>query len=260
MKEFLAGAALGAAVTAAIGWWKLRQRTKMLGRFFSFAAHELNTPITAVNMTIINLLSGVFGEVPREQTPWMEMMREQVTRLNGMVGEMRDLIHMQIHGDLRLTIEDAEVAELMQEAAGNVKRGMDQASITVKTTVDEGLPTVRVDRDRAVRTLSSMLFHARKFRSGGPIELAARVQPERACIEVTYVGPALSVEEAERSLDLFYPARKRRDLVLGATGLGLGLLRQIMRRQGGDFELKLGAAGSTTLALSLPARKLAQPS
>lgn len=249
---------MGAAITAVIGWWKLRQRTKMLGRFFSFAAHELNTPITAVNMTIINLLSGVFGEVPQEQVRWVEMMREQVVRLNGMVGEMRDLIHMQIHGDLRLAVEDAEVAELMQEAAGNVKRGMMQASIDVKTVVDDGLPTVTVDRERAVRTLTSMLFHARKFRSGGPIELAARAGAGRASIEVTYIGPELSPDEAQRSLELFYPARKRRDLVLGATGLGLGILRQIMRRQGGDMELKLGAAGSTTLALTLPARRLAE--
>lgn len=251
---FAAGFVAGAAVTALVGWWKLRQRTRMLGRFFSFAAHELNTPITAVNMTIINLLSGVFGDVPQDQVRWVEMMREQVGRLNGLVGEMRDLIHMQIHGDLRLTIEDAEVAELMQEAAGNVRRGLLQASIELKTAVDDNLPPVAVDRDRAVRTLTSLLFHARKFRSAGPIQLAARSLTGRAAVEVTYVGPPLDPAEAQRSLELFYPAKKRRDLVLGATGMGLGLLRQITRRQGGDLELTLRSGGLTTLTLTLPAR------
>lgn len=255
---FAAGFALGALLTAGLGWWALRRRTKMLGRFFSFAAHEFNTPITAVNMTLINLLSGVFGDIPEDQVRWIEMMREQVGRLNGMVGEMRDLIHMQIQGDLQLSPDEAEAAELVQEATGLVRRGMQQSGIEVKVKLSDELPKVSLDRERAVRSIVSLLFHARKFRASGNIEIETVPAGASPAVHIRYKGHALAASEAQRSLDLFYPANKRRDMVLGATGLGLGLLREINRRQGGDLELKIAQDGQTELILRLPASRMVE--
>lgn len=255
---FLAGLALGTGVTAVIGWFVLRRRTEKLGRFFSFAAHEFNTPITAVNMTIINLLSGVFGEVPEEQVRWVEMMREQVNRLNGMVGELRDLIHIQLSKDLLMSIEEVEVVELVQDALALVRRGMIQASIDVQVVLDDTVPKVQVDRDRAVRTLTSMIFHARKFRSSGGVRLETHRRGDHALIHLLYQGPVLSAEVVRASLEVFYPAQKRKDLVLGATGLGLGVLRAVARRQGGDLDFNVGADGRSVISLVLPTRRMVQ--
>lgn len=255
---FALGFAAGALLIAGLGWYALRRRTKMLGRFFSFAAHEFNTPITAVNMTLINLLSGVFGEIPPDQVRWIEMMREQVGRLNGMVGEMRDLIHMQIQGDLQLSPDEAEASELVQEATGLVRRGMQQSGIAVKVKLSDDLPKVSLDRERAVRTVVSLLFHARKFRAAGDIEIETVPAGPSPAIRIRYKGHALAAAEAERSLHLYYPANRRRDMVLGATGLGLGLLREINRRQGGDLELRIAPDGQTELVLRLPASRMVE--
>src|SRR5579883_2266633 len=100
MMAFAGGLALGAAAAALLAAWAQRRRLRRLGRFFSFAAHEINTPITAVNMTILNFTTGVFGEVPPEHKPWFDILREQAARLNAMVGELRDLIHLEIGHDL----------------------------------------------------------------------------------------------------------------------------------------------------------------
>ena len=96
---FLAGALVGAAGAGAAARALYRRKAELFGRLFSFAMHELNTPITAVNMTVINLLSEVFGELPAPLKPWIEMTREQVGRLNGLVGEVRDFVHMELHQD-----------------------------------------------------------------------------------------------------------------------------------------------------------------
>ena len=73
-----------------------------------------------------------------------------------------------------------------------------------------------------------------------------------AC-EIEYTGPSLDPREAARSLELFYPARHRKDQVLAATGLGLGLIRAVMRRVGGDLDLLVEEKGRTRLVLLLPA-------
>jgi signal transduction histidine kinase len=253
---FLAGAAAG-GLTAGFAAWRLTEaRAAQYGRLFSFAMHEINTPVTAVNMTIINLLTGVFGEVPPDQVKWLEMTRDQVGRLNGLVGEMRDLVHMELHLDLRLDVETVPLAEIVEESLTSLRRGFAHAGIEFRVEIPEGLPAVSTDRDRAERALSSLLFHARKFRLGGPVVLRAAREGGFVVCAIEYSGQKLAPDEVRRSLELFYPGHKRPNHILAATGLGLGLVRAVMRRVGGDVDLAVDARGASRLTLRLPVAEL----
>jgi len=247
---FVAGAVVGGAVAGAAARALYRRKAELFGRLFSFAMHELNTPITAVNMTVLNLLSEVFGEVPAPLKPWIEMTREQVVRLNGLVGEVRDFVHMELHQDLRVALDEMEVAEILDEALVSIRRGMEQAGVDFKVAAAPDLPRVRTDAERAARCLSSILFHARKFRTGGPIGLAVSRAPSAVRFAVSYQGARLSPSEISASLDLYYPARRRKDQVLGATGLGLGLVRRVARMIGGDLDFVAAEDGRAVVTLS----------
>lgn len=250
---FAAGALSGAVVAALAARWRYRRNAEEYARLFSFAMHELNTPLTAVNMTVLNLLSDVFGELPTPLKPWVEMTREQVGRLNCLVGEVRDFVHMELHKDLRVSMAELSVAEILDEALVSISRGMEQAGVEFTVVRAENLPNVRTDPDRAARGLSSVLFHARKFRTGGPITLKTAKVPGAVAFTVAYQGPRLSAEEVGASLELYYPARTRKDQVLGATGMGLGLIRAVARLIGGDFELRVEEDGRATATLTYAA-------
>lgn len=252
---FLAGFGLGAAVVAAAAYrLRLRKRAE-LGRYLSFAAHELNTPVTAINMTVLNLASGVFGDVPKDQLQWLEMTREQLGRLNGMVGELRDFVHLVLQRDLLVRLEDLQPAEAVAAAVRAVKTGSEHAKIELVSSAPEGLPAVRADVDRLTRSLTTLLFHARKFRSSGPIRISAREENGGVAFDVAFTGARLDPDEAARSLEVLYPARPRgQNRGMTATGLGLGLVRELARRQGGDLELRASADGEQVLTLRVPAR------
>ena len=251
---FIAGATAGGAVAGFAAWRLTERRAARYGRLFSFAMHEINTPVTAVNMTVINLLSGVFGEVPAEQVKWIEMTRDQVGRLNALVGEIRDLVHMELHRELRSGLTEVDANELIEEALVTMRRGFSHAGIELRVETAEGLPKVRTDAERAARSLSSLLFHARKFRAGGgPVVVRAARRGAAVACEIEYAGQPLDPAEARRSLELFYPAVDRKDQVLAATGLGLGLVRAVMRRVGAELELAVDEKGLTRLSLLLPA-------
>jgi len=247
---FLAGALVGGAAAGLAARAAYRRNAELYARLFSFAMHELNTPITAVNMTVLNLLSGVFGELPPAFKPWVEMTREQVGRLNGLVGEVRDFVHMELHQDLRVTRGVFPVEEILDEALVSIRRGMTQAGVDFRVEAAAGLPAVKTDADRASRCLTSILFHARKFRTAGPIVLTVSRAGASVAFAVAYQGPRLSPEDIAASLDLYYPARLRRDQVLGATGLGLGLIRAVARLIGGDLDFRAEEDGRALLTLS----------
>jgi signal transduction histidine kinase len=252
---FLAGACAGGLVAGIAAWRLTQERAARYGRLFSFAMHEINTPVTAVNMTIINLLSGVFGDVPAEQLKWIEMTRDQIGRLNGLVGEIRDLVHMELHREFRSSLTAIPPKELIEDALVTLRRGFEQSSIELRVEIAEELPKVRADAERASRSLSSALFHARKFRVSGPVTVRALRRGAAVACEIEYGGQALDPEEARRSLELFYPALSRKDQILAATGMGLGFIRAVMRRVGGDLELIVGEKGLTRLVLLFPAEE-----
>ncbi|HAM36815.1 MAG TPA: hypothetical protein DEB40_13525 [Elusimicrobia bacterium] len=251
-QAFLAGVALSAAAMTALGLFLDSRRNRLMGRFFSHAAHEINTPITAINITVLNLLGGIFGELPPEQAKWIEMMREQVYRLNGMVGELRDIIHIMVSRDFALNPESVAPAELAAGALAAIRRGVDQSNVEVKLEVPTDLPRVRVDQGRTVRTLTSLIFHARKFRSGGDLLISGQHADGKVFLRLHYQGLALPPGEAERSLELFYPARKGKSHTLNAVGLGLGVLRAVARHQGADLTFEVQPDGQSVLSLALP--------
>jgi signal transduction histidine kinase len=253
---FLAGGAAGGVVAGVAAWRLTQERAARYGRLFSFAMHEINTPVTAVNMTVINLLSGVFGDVPPEQVKWIEMTRDQVGRLNALVGEIRDLVHLELHRELRSSLTASEPKELIEEALITMRRGFEHAGVELRVDAPTDLPKVRTDAERAVRSLSSLMFHARKFRvGGGPVTIRAVRRGAAISCEIEYTGQRLDPAEARRSLELFYPARNRKDQILAATGLGLGLIRAVMRRVGAELELTIDEKGLTRLALLMPAEE-----
>lgn len=248
---FLAGLAAGAAAAAAAGLLWDRARHQKMGRFFSHAAHEINTPITAINITTLNFLSGVFGEMQPDQAKWMDMMREQVGRLNGMVGELRDLIHLMLSRDLALQTESVAAADLVEDALSAVRRGAATTQADVSADLPPGLPRVRVDRNRTVRTLTSLVFHARKFRASGDLRFTGELRGGRVALSLGYLGHFIPAGQVRRSLELLYPA-SRAGHTLNAVGLGLGVLRAIARLQNGDLGMTVAADGRTVLTLSLP--------
>lgn len=255
MSGLLAGLSAGAVAGAGLARWYYRRLSAARGRYLAFAIHEFNSPITAVNMTIFNLLSGVFGKIDEGQKPWIEMMREQTGRLNAMVGEFRDLVNLELTRDLALPLQEVPAAEIAEAAAASIRGGLAQAGVALRLDIAVPLPKVRADPDRLVRTLSSILFHARKFRSSGDIRLAARASAAQSGVEfeVEYLGPRLTPSQTEQSLRLFYPSQGVRDNIMVATGLGLGILRALMRRQGGDLRYEVEPSGVSRLILVVPA-------
>jgi two-component system cell cycle sensor histidine kinase PleC len=246
---FFCGLLLGAAAAWAVGAALERRRRQRLGRFLSHAAHEINTPITAINITVLNLLSGVFGPIPPDQLKWIEMMREQLGRLNGMVGDLRDFIHLSLNRDLLIRSDSVDPREIITEAVALAKRGSDRSDIVAD--VPAALPQVCADRDRMVRILSGLLFHARKFRASGDLRLSAQPAPGAVLVRVSYLGQAIPASEVACSLELLYPSYLRKGHTLNSVGLGLGVHRALVQKQGADLSFQVAPDGDSTLTLRL---------
>ncbi|MDE1977026.1 MAG: sensor histidine kinase, partial [Elusimicrobia bacterium] len=117
-----------------------------------------------------------------------------------------------------------------------------------------GLPKVKADADRLQRVFVDILYHCRKFRASGGIDVSAEAGPDgRIRVGFAYAGAKTSARESALALELYYPARVRKDQLLTATGLGLGVLRLFLREQGGDLSASNLPDGRSVITADLAA-------
>ncbi len=253
MALFLLGLALGGAAGAGLARWFQERRRRDLGRYLAFGAHELNGPLTALTMTLSNVTSGIFGEVPAALQPWMAMSREQVARLAALTGQLRDFVHLELSGDYEGLLEPQPAEEVVAAAAQAVQGGYAQSAIPLAVDCPRGLPAVPADPERTVRELTGLLYHARKLRLSGPVNLSARVNGDHVEFVVEFEGPRLDAAETLRSLDLYYPGR--RSPALRTAGFGLGLSRAVLRKHGWGLALEVQGARHRIVMRAARARK-----
>ncbi|MFA5139505.1 MAG: HAMP domain-containing sensor histidine kinase [Elusimicrobiota bacterium] len=254
-------ASLAGVCGLALGWaaasWYHRRSLRMRARFLSFVAHEINTPVTSMHMTVMNFVNGLFGPVSDEHRPWLILMREQSARLACLIGDLRDFIHVDLHRDLRLSPEAVDLGELAGRALESMKESMARSGAEVENAIETGLPPVQADPDRMARVLAALLTHARKFRVKG--SLRVRCSRSEAFgrggvrFAVEYTGLPLPPGDEDRVLDLFYPVRVPESQVLAGVGLGLGLPRLLVAAHGGEMTLRVAPDGATCIAVWMPA-------
>ncbi len=252
MIYFLSGALLGAVLAAIVGALAHRRTRHKISRFLAFAGHEMNTPATALRLTTLNFLEGIFGDLTADQKSWLEIMNEQTGRLSFLVGELRDFVHLEMGDDLSLRLQPSKVHEIVSEAILSIKRGLEQSDIPTENVVADNLPEVLIDPDRVIRVLSSLLFYARKFRKEGPLRFNAAADGVWVDVVCRFVIHPMTPQDLEKSLDLFYPAQLAHSPVMQSTGFGLGFARHLMQAQGADMLAQLNGGGELSLTLRLP--------
>jgi signal transduction histidine kinase len=230
-----------------------RQRT-----FVGDAAHELRSPLASLRVQL---------EVAQRlgpETNWSELLSDvlvDVGRLDTLVEDLLALARMDEAGGALRRRELLDVDELVRA----VMVGYRSARVPVHYTGGppigvegdpDGLRRVVVNlTDNAVRYANSEVVVALEP-GGGPSGLAGR---PTVTLTVTDDGPGIPPGERERVFDRFYRLEASRSREYGGTGLGLPIVRDLVRAHGGSVRLAARPDGASGLqaVVVLPAVSLA---
>lgn len=249
---------LALAVGAAAGWagasWLAKRRQDRLAKLLSFAAHEINSPLSSLKLTSAGFLQDLYGPISDQHRPWLSMIREQTARCEALVGDLRDFIHLELHKDFGLHLETTDVREVLAEAVEEMSTGFGRADAPLESSLPPSLPETEADPDRLRRVFLAMLSHAKKFRSKGTVRVSAR--DDEGTIEVVIEFESLAIPPDARGgmLDLWQPAAAREGRGTSCVGLGLGFADALARRHGGRLDFSLNDANACRIAFRLPTR------
>jgi PAS domain S-box-containing protein len=225
-----------------------RERQEAAEReFITNAAHELQTPLTAI-MSAAEVLQAGAKELPEDRDRFLAHIQNECDRLARLMHSLLVLAGAQ-SADETVTGERLAVKPLLEEVAGRLRPAN---GVRLQVSCSPRLHAV-ANRDLAEQAIANLAGNAAKYTSEGAIRLSARrIDRDWVAIEVADTGAGVAAEERERVFERFYRGGER-----DRTGFGLGLAiaTQAARALGGRIELEPdGADGGTTVRLTLPGR------
>ncbi|MGB2952654.1 MAG: HAMP domain-containing sensor histidine kinase [Gaiellaceae bacterium] len=209
-------------------------------RFLADAAHELRTPVAALQASVETLL--------REQPerPHRDEQEAALARNTARLGRLiNDLLNLaRLEGTTDQPAEPIDVHRLLQTAVADARRQKTGTTITLKT--DDA--SVRGDEQALLRVLTNLLDNAlAAVPPAGNIEVNARVRDATVEVQITDNGPGIPEADREHIFQRF----SRLNQAQNGTGLGLAIARRIARQHNGDLTCDPSSQGAT-FTLTLP--------
>ena len=223
-----------------------RERLERAEReFVTNAAHELQTPLTAITSAAEVLQAGA-KEIPADRDHFLTHIQRECDRLARLVRALLVLARAQSHGQAA-DAEPVTLRPLLDDIAASLRPAK---GVVLEVS---GFPTLqaKANRELTEQAIASIAANAAKFTREGRIVLSARrVEDGRVAVEVTDTGPGIDETERELVRQRFYRGGGRDR---SGFGLGLAIAEQAARALDGSLELEPGPQGGTTVRLLLPA-------
>ena len=209
-------------------------------QFTANAAHELRTPLALMQVQLDLYHSNSHPDNDADTVQMIKMVTEQNDRLNKMVKTLLDMSELQTVGRDDEIILDALVDEVLEDleplAEGkNIRLIGKCKDITM------------VGSDILIyRLVYNLVENAIKYNhSGGQVTVTADRKEKHVYLSVEDTGTGIPEELKERVFEPFFRVDKSRSRELGGVGLGLALVREIVRVHDGSITVKSNPSGGT---------------
>ena len=208
-------------------------------RLLSDVAHELRTPLATIDAHLEGLADGV---VEPERATW-ELLRAETRRLRRLSEDLARVSRAEEH-QLELRPEHVPVGPLLESSARAQRPAFDARQVGLQVRVDERVPPVEVDQERAREVLGILLDNAlRHTEPGGCVTLSAATDGADVVLAVEDTGEGLDQDELERVFERFYRVDRSRSRQRGGSGIGLTIARAIVEAHGGRLSAESAGRG-----------------
>jgi two-component system sensor histidine kinase BaeS len=201
-------------------------------RLTADVAHELRTPLQAIQATVEAMQDGVLPS----DTERLGIVRDETVRLARLTDSILELSRLETRS-ATLRAETIDVAEPLTQAVEAHRALLESLELTLESSLDEGA-VVLGDPDRLTQAFGNLLANAAQYTpSGGTVTVTLRAGAGEAVVQVADTGIGLSAEDGERAFSRFWRADAARDRARGGFGIGLAVVREIVGRHGGTVTL-----------------------
>jgi signal transduction histidine kinase len=232
-----------------------RALARLRSDFVSRVSHELRTPLTQIRMFAETLLlERVRSEAERKRS--LEIIDREARRLSNLVENVLRFSRGE-RGEDRVDARPRDVVPLVRQLLREFEALANGRSRVVTSLPERAI--VRADEDGLRQILLNLLDNAAKYGPDGQeIRVGVEADSRRVVFSVEDQGPGIPAAERERIWSRFYRLPRDRASSVAGTGIGLAIVRDLVRLQGGRSWVEDGTHGGARFRIELPAASEAE--
>ncbi|HJV74703.1 MAG TPA: EAL domain-containing protein [Noviherbaspirillum sp.] len=218
--------------------------------FFNDVSHELRTPLTLL-LWSLDQLTKVDRDRHDSEMKALTTATRNAKRMLRLVNTLLEFARADA-GRVKATYQPTDLTSLTKELASQFRTAVEQAGLRL-TVQCEPLPQpVYVDREMWEKILLNLLSNAFKFTAHGEIRVMLENKNDWAQLTVADTGSGISAEDVPLVFDRFFRSREPRVRGEEGSGIGLALVKELVRFHGGDIQVKSVKGQGTSFIVSLP--------
>ncbi len=217
-------------------------------RLTTDVAHELRTPLMAIQATVEAMIDGVYK--PTEDR--LNQVNSEVKRLSRLVDALLRLSRLENRAN-PMKEEVIDVGDLISGLVKTHEAFVNDSGLTLKYEMQKNV-IIKGDADMIRQATANLISNAVRYTpEGGTITVRVRHGEIMADIVVEDTGIGLSPEEARMVFSRFWRADAGRNRDTGGLGVGLAVVKEIVDRHHGwvQVEGKKGEGARFTIRIPL---------
>ena len=215
---------------------KLEKTEEIRNNFISDVSHELRTPMT----TISGFVDGILDDTipPERHKEYLGIVKEEVLRLSALVNSFLDITRLK-NGNIELEMTDFDINEMIRRTFINFDTRIEEKNITIDAEFETESCYVKADEGSIKRVLTNLIDNAVKFTNdGGRIKVSSFVKHQEVFVSIHNTGEGIGKGELEMIFERFYKVDQSRSINREGTGLGLFIVKDILRRHKKNISVK----------------------
>jgi len=227
----------------------LERKNNELVEISQTISHDLKKPLTALKTVITLLKQGYLGELSEQQADAVQNAYEASQYMEELIEDILDSTRLD-HDGVDLKIEEVDMTLLVGEILRRLKYHLTETNVAVRV---EPLPTVKCDPWAMTKVFTNLIGNAVNYRdpTRGPyIHVSAREEGEGFTFLVEDNGIGIPGEDQEKVFQKF--ERGSNTGGINGTGLGLYIVRELVRKHGGEVTFESEKGRGTTFHVYLP--------
>jgi signal transduction histidine kinase len=232
---------------------ELEIANKHKSQFLANMSHELRTPLNAILGYTELIIDNIYGDVPEKIREVLERLEKNGRHLLGLINDVLDLSKIEA-GQLTLALNEYSMGEVVQTAITAVEALAVEKKLELKTRVPQDLGIARGDEQRIAQVLLNLLGNAIKFTDEGQVGVEVTESNETFLVSVADTGPGISEADQKIIFEEFQQADGSSTREKGGSGLGLSIVKKIVKMHGGRIWVESDVGKGSTFRFTLPVR------
>ena len=229
---------------------KLRDQEQFRREFLGNLAHELKTPVFAVQGYILTLIEGGIDD-QQVNVQFLERASRATERIVNILEDLDQIAKLEVDA-LKIEMRSFEIIDLIKEIVETLELKAKEKNISLRFHNDLSSIYVTADRNKISQVLTNLINNAISYgKIDGEVVISAVPIDDLVTIEVKDNGIGIDTEHFPRLFERFYRVEKSRNRNEGGTGLGLAIVKHIIESHQQSINVRSSIGIGSTFSFSL---------